>query len=119
MTEQDEGFSKRARELFDTSVEGLDAATLSRLNRGRHRALEEMARPGRGWYRWVPAAGVAAAALVAFMVLVPGPRPVPGEVLPAEVTDLEILLGEDAIEMLEELEFYTWIDLAGDGGDVG
>ena len=119
MTGRNEKFGKRARALFDDSVEELDATTLSRLNRGRHRALEELGRPGHGWYRWVPAAGVAVAALVTATVLMPGPSPGPGEVLPAEAADIEILLGEDAIDMLEDLEFYTWIDLAGDSGDVG
>jgi hypothetical protein len=28
------------------------------------------------------------------------------------LTDFEILMGEDALEMLEELEFYSWIDVA-------
>jgi len=37
----------------------------------------------------------------------------------ATVTDMEILLGEDSIEMLEELEFYSWIDTAEMEGDVG
>ena len=30
--------------------------------------------------------------------------------LPA-AADFEILLNEDSLEMLEELEFYSWIDL--------
>jgi hypothetical protein len=32
---------------------------------------------------------------------------------------MEILLGEDSIEMLEDLEFYSWIDAAEKEGDVG
>jgi hypothetical protein len=31
---------------------------------------------------------------------------------------MEILLGEDSIEMLEDLEFYSWIDMADEGDDV-
>ena len=31
-----------------------------------------------------------------------------------EVTDFEILLSEDNIEMIEELEFYDWLELAAD-----
>ena len=47
-------------------VEQLDAATLSRLNQGRHKALAELHRPGLvAWGRWAAAAGVAAAAVVA------------------------------------------------------
>jgi len=31
---------------------------------------------------------------------------------------MEILLGEDSIEMLEDLEFYSWIDMADEGDGV-
>ncbi len=108
---QDEKFAVQAKKLFDDSVERLDAATLSRLNKGRHQALAELqqTRPVGQWVRWMPATGVAAAALVTVVMLqgrgVEGPEP-PA----ATVTDFEILLGEDSLEMLEELEFYSWID---------
>lgn len=36
----DEQFAEQAKQLFDNSVEQLDTATLSRLNQGRHAALE-------------------------------------------------------------------------------
>ena len=65
----DEQFADKARALFDTSVESLDAATLSRLNRSRQRALAEARRPGRQWWLWAPATGIAAAAVVGVLVL--------------------------------------------------
>ena len=115
----DEELTRQAKELFDDSVERLDAATLSRLNRSRHEALAEIERskPVGHWARWVPATGVAAAAVVAVVVWqgvpVEGPLPSAGP-----VTDFEILIGEDSLEMLEDLEFYSWIepsDLQTDG----
>ena len=61
-TRNDEHLQQQAKALFDSSVEQLDAATLSRLNQGRHKALAELHRPGLvAWGRWAPAAGVAAA----------------------------------------------------------
>ena len=47
--------------------------------------------------------------------------PVEVDVITAPGTDLEILLSEESIEMLEDLEFYSWLDtqdLEGDG-DLG
>jgi len=118
MNEQDETFAKKAKAAFDASVDELDAATLSRLNRGRHAALAELARPKHQWSRWMPATGVAAAVLVAVVLL--QTSSVVNEVVgPASVTDMEILLGEDSIEMLEDLEFYSWIDVADMDSDVG
>jgi len=118
MNERDDTFDKKLKATFDASVEELDAATLSRLNRSRHMALAELQRPRHQWSRWMPATGVAAAAVVAVMVL-QSPTAVNDLPATAIVTDMEILLGEDSIEMLEDLEFYSWIDSAEMEGDVG
>lgn len=115
MKERDEEPGRRAKALFDASVDELDAASLSRLNRGRQAALAELSRRRQPWVRWLPAAGVTAAVLIAAMVLMPPPL---APVVPVAVTDMEILLGEDDIDMLEELEFYSWIDMALQDDDV-
>lgn len=118
MNKTDEQLAHDAKQAFDQSVDELDAATLSRLNRGRQAALAAARQPVRQWLRWVPATGVAAAAL---LVLLTQQGPGDVEVIAAPAVDLEILLSEESIEMLEELEFYSWLDtetLAGDG-DLG
>ena len=111
----------QAKELFDDSVDRLDAATLSKLNQGRQRALAELeqTQPYGQWTRWVPATGIAAAALVA--VVVWQGQPAETIVPPSTVTDFEILMGEDSLEMLEDLEFYSWIDTLDEDayGNVG
>lgn len=118
MNEQNDTFDKKAKAAFDDSVDGLDAATLSRLNQSRQKALEELERPGSQWSRWMPATGVAAAVLVA-VVMLQSPVNIDDGAGPTTLTDLEILLGEDSIEMFEELEFYSWIDMAELENDVG
>jgi hypothetical protein len=101
-----------AKTLFDDSVEQLDAATLSKLNQGRQAALTAAAGTPRQWLRWVPATGMATAVLVAVLVL-RGPAVVDVPLAADPIsTDFEILMGEDALEMIEELEFYSWIDIA-------
>jgi hypothetical protein len=118
MSKPDETLVQQAQEAFDQSVDGLDAATLSRLNRGRQAALAEAGHPGRQWLRWMPATGLAAAVFLAVVTL---QEPGDVDVISAPATDLEILLGEESIEMFEELEFYSWLEtqeLEGDG-DLG
>ena len=117
MSRSDEKFVQDAKALFDESVDKLDAATLSKLNQGRHRALDELQSARGAWLRWAPAAGIAAAVVLAVMVTLPRPDAV--DVIPTNVTDMEILLGEDSIEMFEELEFYTFIDMLETENDVG
>ena len=63
MKKSDDEFAQQTKELFDESVGGLDAATLSTLNQARQRALATTQHTNV--MRWVPAAGVAAAGLAA------------------------------------------------------
>ncbi len=108
----------QAKALFDDSVEQLDAATLSRLNQGRQKALEEVrvAGPSGHWVRWVPAGGLAAAAVVAVVVWQGAPveHSAPAA---TSAADFEIMLSEDSLDMLEDLEFYSWIDMANPDSD--
>ena len=103
----------QAKALFDDSVERLDGATLSRLNQGRQKALEEVraAGPAGQWARWVPAGGIAAAAVVAVVVW-QGVVVEPSAPAAASAADFEIMLSEDSLDMLEDLEFYSWMDTA-------
>ena len=118
-------FAERAKQHFDESVANLDGETRSRLNRGRQAALAEVAAGRPSWIEWAPAAGVVAAAVVA-VVLWTGSPPT-DELTPSSAsTDIEILLTEDSFEMLEDLEFYSWIELDDEtdetlqpGGHVG
>jgi hypothetical protein len=59
---------------------------------------------------WVPAAGVAAAAV--FAVVLWNGQVTDEQIAPAAAaTDIELLLNDESFEMLDELEFYSWIDL--------
>jgi hypothetical protein len=110
-TTADEKLAKQAKALFDASVDSLDAGTRSRLNQSRQAALAEPGTGRRILLQWAPAAGVVAATVIA-AVLWTGNRP-PEPIAPeAAAADVEILLDEDSLEMLEELEFYSWIELA-------
>ncbi len=109
--QSDTAFEAKAKALFAESVAQLDAATLSRLNRGRQEAIAELSKRRRSAVRWttlVPAAGVAAAAVVAVVVWQGAPTTPDA---PPPVADLEILLDEDGLEMLEDIEFYTWLSI--------
>lgn len=118
-------FERRAKRAFDDSVAALDAATRSRLTQARHRALDEQThgRDGRWLSTLVPAGAAAALAVVAWFLIWQLP-PVTGVVQEASLGDLEILLGEEDLEMLdEELEFYGWLEeqpeFANAGDSVG
>jgi uncharacterized protein DUF3619 len=114
--ETERAFERHAKQTFDRSVRDLDSATRSRLAQARRAALEhaDERESRRGWtWSLAPAGAVAASVLaVAFLLWQNGPRPELG-LQPTAFQDMEILLGEDGveIEMLdEEIEFYAWLE---------
>jgi NADH:ubiquinone oxidoreductase subunit 5 (subunit L)/multisubunit Na+/H+ antiporter MnhA subunit len=127
------GFEQRAREVFDASVDGLDARTRSRLNQARQAATTEIERSHRApWRMWAPAGALAAAALVAVLLWrAPGTNDAPpaqqAQVQPALGTDAsgdaaEILAAGDDLDLAsEDLDFYEYVAVATDdsGNGVG
>jgi hypothetical protein len=108
-------FESRAKRIFDDSVRSLDGHTRSQLAQARARALDA---GSAGWRNrfdaraWFPA-GAAAAAVLAALVVWQGPymteNPIGSSVELAAFDDLDILLGDEELELYEELEFYAWL----------
>ena len=110
----DRALEERTKLLFDESVSSLDPQTRSKLTQARYRALEELEGSApAGWRpRWIPA-GVLAAGVLVVVMLWQG-RPSVSPETPAfdvaALSDLEIILGDGDLELLQELEFYAWLD---------
>lgn len=119
-----EPLEQRSRELFESSVERLDARTRSRLNQARQRALEEIKRGStRRYWLGVPLGGLAAAALIAMLLIrAGGERTVPqsesGNLL---LDDFDIVADADSLDMIQDVEFYSWLaeESAGAGNSSG
>lgn len=101
----------RVRRLLDDSLADFDAATLSRLNQARQKALAALPKPRR-WRWWQPALGLALAS--ALMVMLLPQRMIEPTVTPASDTlselDMALLDDGDELELLEDLEFYAWLE---------
>ena len=112
--ERTEDFERRAREVFDGSVAGLDARTRSRLSHARQAALDELQTPQRwSWRGWAPAGAFAVAVLAAVLLWRAPDHAVPPQVAEegaAEVGVVEMVAsGEDLELASEDLEFYDWL----------
>jgi hypothetical protein len=110
---------RKARALFEDSVERLDAHTRSKLTQARNRALDEVSKGGvrRRWI-WAPAGGLALAAIVAVVLSTGGPRS-SAESGATALEDLDIVADSENLEMLEDVEFYMWLDDATPDGHSG
>ncbi len=115
LSAEDQAFVGRAVQWLDQGSAQLDAATLSRLNQARHRALDGAAAGSGGLrlpfgMRWASMAGAAAAVTLA-VIIWPSAQQTPSMVGPGLFDDLEIVMAEDSLEMLEDLEFYEWLSV--------
>jgi hypothetical protein len=118
----------RVRTLLDESAEGLDAATLSRLNRARQGALAQ-ARP-RAARPWFLPAGMASACMLLLAVFAwhsygPGAPSVSPSLSELPFTasasstggDIDLVSSDDSLELYQDLEFYAWLDAQDQGSD--
>ena len=122
MQEQDDRLEqtrRRAREVFDASVESLDADTRARLSRARLEAVDAASRARRSsWRVWAPAAAVAATVIVAVAIW-RTPERAESPVAVAVSTDtaldaVEMLTDGEALDLVEnDLAFYEWLDVTG------
>lgn len=120
---RDAEFERRARDAFRVSVDDLDAATLSRLNRSRQKALAAAQGSSHGhnrWLAWAPAGALAAGVLAAVLLWRAPPDanapPTVASSSPADMQQdsLELLAAGEDLDLATEadLDFYVWVELA-------
>ncbi len=104
-------------DLIESKSATLDGATSSKLHQARSAALEQA--KNTQW-NWMPLGGAVTAAALLTVILQVGPdwrntlvtEPLPQlvDAEPANIDDLELLASAVDLELLEELEFYMWLD---------
>jgi len=116
-TESNGHMERRAREVFDASVDGLDAHTRSRLNQARQAATAELVRSRSPlWRTWAPAGALAAAALVAVLLwrapAGDAERGQQAQAVADPADPVEILAADEDLDLAtEDLDFYEWVAL--------
>ena len=103
-------FERRSKAAFDESVDNLSGEIRSRLTQARHRALEEAAAPRVTRRLWLPAAGLTAAAVAAVVVITPRVTQERGMPESLASEDLAMLLNDDDLELIENMDFYAWVE---------
>lgn len=119
-------WTQKAKAQLDASAQNLDAATLSRLNGARQAALAQRHRH-RLVVGWLLPTGLASACvlLLAFGVwqtrVPPHHEPTSvvthQEVGVFQADDMEMVDGDDNLDLYQNLEFYAWLDAQERDGD--
>ena len=97
----DEAFVDKVRQQLAAHADAVDDLTAARLAQARQRALQAEHAPRR----WKPVAGIAAAAAALVLTVLVVMQPVQ-----QENADWEMWVAQDDIEVIEELEFYAWLE---------
>ncbi|MEC9340192.1 MAG: hypothetical protein VX663_01805 [Pseudomonadota bacterium] len=101
--------ARRAREMLDESAAQLDGVTLAKLHQGRNRAIARVTR-SRRWLRLrLPGAALAATAALAALLLLPVEQEQVLREPPLVTEDLDLLVGMEELDQIEEIEFYDWL----------
>jgi hypothetical protein len=110
---------QRSRELFEDSVGRLDARTRSRLNQARQQALNELNKgTTRRYWLVAPLGGLAAAIVIAVVMMTGRETTGPAQESAAlPLDDFDIVADADSLELLQDVEFYSWMAEAS-GGDA-
>lgn len=116
MTEDDrKRLEDKARAEYRAAMQAIDPKDSARLAAARRKAVLE----GRhaGPVRWMLPVGAAAAVAAGLIIGLPESDPGYPELAATDAAeDLELLLADESLEMLEELDFYLWLDVEPDAG---
>lgn len=130
--QRDENWASRTRELLDHHAEQLDAVQVRRLQQARQRALASARRPQFKHLAFGLSAATAASLLL-LVLMNPKPdqsiMPTRAITAPTQTTiapikkavtlpaaDLELIANPDEYALLQDLEFYAWLERTDRGG---
>ncbi len=112
----DEALKKQIVEVLQQDCETLPAHLRSRLNQARQQALDEAAASTRRkhWLRFGLPAGLATACTLVLAMWMTPPGPGEHSSVPVSASmaaeDLQLLAEPTDLELIEELEFYAWLE---------
>lgn len=102
-------FLQHTREQLDDSVNSLDAATLSRLNQARQKALNT---PRPNFFLATGTGAVFASFTVAVLIVLlwtTMSSPPREQQLAQQYEDIDMLTSDADLDLLEDLEFVSWL----------
>jgi hypothetical protein len=114
MTDDDrKRLEEKARADYRAAISGIEPEDSARLAAARRKAMLD-GKPA-GPVRWMLPAGAAAAIAAGLIIGLPDSDPGYPELVATDaVEDMELLLADESLEMIEDLDFYLWLDVEPD-----
>ena len=114
MKRSDETLFEHLRKVLDTGAENMDARTVTRLAQIRRNAMSRRDFRTKLIPRFAPAIAFATSAIMLAILLRVSDGSLP--VLDPDLVIFEFVLAESDLELIEDLEFYRWLDANGNAG---
>ncbi len=110
--DREDKFLQDAKRALDAAEKNLDAGTVARLRAARRTAIEQgLHKPARARPGWLlPVGGFATAGIVlavAGLLWFSAPN---GNLMQANMGDMELLTAHENPDFFTELEFYEWLE---------
>lgn len=114
MNRSDANFLEQLRNALNADTDNIDPRTLDRLARNRRNAITQRAVRSNFIPRFAPGIAFAASAIMLAILLRVPDGSIPE--LDPDITLFEIALVDVELELIEDLEFYHWLDANGNAG---
>lgn len=118
MNDDNRALNDSVSSALDRSVEQLDAATLSALKQARLRALTTRVGFLTGTTAWLAAGALVtlAVVIIASLPLLAPQQTHPENMAFTSLDDAELIVASDDFELMEDLDFVTWMITRDDAG---
>ena len=103
-------FTSQIRQTLDDSENNIDELTLSRIRAARANAVSVVDKKHSPGYGWIPASSFATV-LVAVLATFLFSQNNDDITSVLQTSDMEMLSSVESLDMLEDLEFYQWLDI--------
>lgn len=115
MSPDDQTFTNAVKRLLDEDLDAIDTVLASKLSAARHRALAAYKQPADRlrFAPYFPAVICTAALTMAIGLSDIAPPPILSN---GDAIALEWVVNSPDLELIEELEFYQWLDAHGQSG---
>ncbi|MGY8814079.1 MAG: hypothetical protein ACKVHQ_05095 [Gammaproteobacteria bacterium] len=104
MSEDYEKFVFNLRNRFEESVNGIDAATLSRVRQTRAQVLEKSKHKGKSYLIWFPAGALASVCMALLIFSIVPQKNVEDQTF---IDEIDII---SDLDLYENLDFYEWLE---------